>query len=68
MVYDHYDEFPEYRAWALPRISEGTLTYREDVSLGIASAPAALAEVLTGKSSGKKLVRIGRDPEILRTP
>lgn len=67
IVYDHYAEFPAYRDWALQRINRGELSYREDVSIGIASAPAALGDVLTGRNNGKKLVRIGPELEILKT-
>jgi len=66
VVYDHYVEFPEYHDWALLKINERRLAYREDVSIGIESAPAALADVLSGRNNGKKLVRIGPEPEILR--
>lgn len=58
VCYDHYDRYPEYRAWASARIAEGGLRYRNDVTEGIENAPAALIGQLSGHNRGKQLVRI----------
>ncbi|MGY1815722.1 NADP-dependent oxidoreductase [Blastococcus sp. SYSU D00820] len=58
VVHDHYDRAPEYRAWALPRLRDGRLRYREDVVDGLEQAPAALARLLRGENRGKQLVRL----------
>ena len=41
---------------------DGTLRHREDVVEGLENAPEAFAGLLTGKSFGKLLVRVGDDP------
>lgn len=62
VVQDHYEAYPQYRDWALRQINADKLQYREDVAVGLENAPQALADVLTGRSQGKQLVRLGPLP------
>lgn len=41
-------------------LEQGMVHYREDFSDGLALAPAALIDVLSGSNFGKKVVRVGR--------
>ena len=58
VVYDHWDAMPLMRAELLPRLQRGELAYREDVSQGLASTPAAFARLMRGHNQGKALVMI----------
>lgn len=62
VVYDHYEQFPAYEDWAVERVRDGRLKYREDVIDGLENAPTALAGVLQGHNKGRQLVKIGPDP------
>jgi NADPH-dependent curcumin reductase CurA len=52
---DHYDEF---LAEVGPKVADGTITYREDVTEGLENAPAAFIGLLEGKNFGKLLVKV----------
>jgi NADPH-dependent curcumin reductase CurA len=57
-VFDFFDLMPEWERLVAAQILGGHLVYKEDISEGLASAPAALARVLTGANFGKSLVRL----------
>jgi NADPH-dependent curcumin reductase CurA len=59
IIFDHVHRFPAATAQLLAWLDEGALTYEEDVSQGIESAPRALAELYAGDNIGKKLIYIG---------
>jgi NADPH-dependent curcumin reductase len=61
IVFDHVHRFQDATARLLAWMDEGLLTYEEDVSKGIESAPSALAELYGGDNVGKKLIYIGED-------
>lgn len=55
----HYvPRFPEARARLTPLILDGRLKYREDVSAGIETAPAALVRVMAGQNNGTQLIKV----------
>jgi NADPH-dependent curcumin reductase len=56
---DHPENFATWRALAAPWITDGSLRYREDVVEGLQNAPQALIAMLTGRSFGKLVVRVG---------
>jgi NADPH-dependent curcumin reductase len=62
IVSDRPERLTEWRRFAAPLISQGTLRYREDLHDGLDNAPLALAGILTGRNFGKLLVRVGADP------
>jgi NADPH-dependent curcumin reductase CurA len=57
-VFNHFDLMPRFERLIADRIAQGALAYAEDISEGLAEAPASLARVLTGANFGKSLVRI----------
>lgn len=61
VIYDHYDEFPAFRAEVSALLATGDLRYRYDVRPGLASAPDALARLLRGRNEGKVVVDLGVD-------
>jgi NADPH-dependent curcumin reductase CurA len=62
IVSDKPERFAEWREIATPWVLDGSLKYREHVIDGLASAPEALASVLSGRNFGKLLIRVGREP------
>jgi NADPH-dependent curcumin reductase CurA len=58
---DHQHLYPQYEAWVVPRIRDGTLAYVEDVAEGLESAPAALIGLFHGRNVGKQLVRVAHE-------
>jgi NADPH-dependent curcumin reductase CurA len=62
IVWDYAALEPDFRREVAAWIREGSLRYREDVSEGLESAPAALIGMLEGRNFGKQLVRVGPDP------
>lgn len=42
-----------------PMIREGSLIWKEDITQGLASAPAAFEKLMAGRNVGKSLVRLG---------
>ena len=62
LVLDHYDRY----AAIIDRLTDwyraGHFRWREDVTVGLENAAAALARLLAGQNTGKVLVRVGADP------
>jgi NADPH-dependent curcumin reductase CurA len=55
---DHKHLYPEYHAWVVPHIKDGTVVYVEDVAEGLDAAPRALIGLFHGRNVGKQVVRI----------
>lgn len=61
IIYDNfpastYDEFVrDMSTW----LAEGTIRYKEQVVEGLETAPAALVDLLAGRSFGKMVVKVG---------
>jgi NADPH-dependent curcumin reductase CurA len=58
VVQDHLERLPELIAVVGGFIRAGTFHYREDITEGLASAPAGFCRLLRGESFGKALVRV----------
>ena len=56
VVYDHWAHFAEMTAEIGAHIRAGKLQFREDISHGLASTPAAFARLMAGRNQGKALV------------
>ena len=56
VVYDHWGHFAEMVDEISAHVRAGRLHYREDISHGLASAPAAFARLMAGRNQGKALV------------
>ena len=52
------EHYPTFLAEVSAGIGDGRISYREDVTDGLASAPAAFLGLLEGKNFGKALVRV----------
>jgi NADPH-dependent curcumin reductase CurA len=58
-VASHQDTFlAQMAGW----LRSGHIQFREDVSLGLPSAPAAFGAMLAGNNFGKTLVKVSPDP------
>ena len=64
VVYDHWDRMETWRRLAAGWIGEGRLRFRESVTHGIETAPAAFEALMAGRNLGKTIVRLdGRGEE-----
>nr|UQT19385.1 pulegone reductase-like1 protein [Mentha longifolia] len=61
VVVDYYHLYPKFLDMVMPHIKEGKMTYVEDVSEGLESAPSALLGVYAGRNVGKQLVVVARE-------
>lgn len=61
VVVDYYHLYPKFLEIVLPCIKEGKITYVEDVSEGLESAPTALLGVYAGRNVGKQIVVVARE-------
>jgi hypothetical protein len=59
VVYDHMNRMPELARVVGGWIRAGSFRYREDVTEGLAGAPAAFCRLMRGGNFGKALVRVG---------
>jgi NADPH-dependent curcumin reductase CurA len=55
---DYLDEFPAFREELSGLINTGRLTLQETIRDGLESMPAALADLFTGASFGKMVIRV----------
>lgn len=58
VVYDFYEKWDEYVAWAAPHIASGTLKFAEDRVTGLENAPALFERLLDGAHVGKAVVGV----------
>jgi len=58
VVYDHWARLPEAQREIGAYLRDGRLVAREDVSRGLASAPAAFCRLMRGENQGKALVAL----------
>ena len=58
IIGDHFDRLDEFHAEVAPLLRRGRVTWREDVSEGLDSAPEAFLSMLKGGNFGKQLVRV----------
>jgi NADPH-dependent curcumin reductase CurA len=62
IVFDHHDRWGAFLEEVAPRVTDGTIGYRETVFEGIERAPEAFRALFGGDNVGKMLVRVG--PEL----
>ena len=60
IITDHDHRRADFEASMSNWLKQGMVNYREDFSDGLALAPAALIDVLSGSNFGKKVVRVGK--------
>ncbi len=63
VVYDWLHKQPELLRVVGNWIRTGAFRYREDVTEGLANAPAAFCRLMRGENFGKALVRVGPDTD-----
>jgi NADPH-dependent curcumin reductase CurA len=61
VVYDHVNRLPELKRVVGGWIRDGKFSYREDITQGLAGAPAAFCRLMRGENFGKALVKIAED-------
>jgi len=61
VVYDWEPRRDEFIQACLPYIADGRLKMREDMSMGIESAPEAFSRLMRGENQGKAMVKVAID-------
>jgi NADPH-dependent curcumin reductase CurA len=62
IVFDHFDRWSAFGDEVAPRVTDGTIRYRETIFDGIERAPEAFLALFSGENVGKMLVRVGPEP------
>lgn len=62
LVSDHAHRTPDFLRDMTRWVREGAIHYREDVVVGLASAPRALLGLFAGENVGKRIVQVSADP------
>lgn len=62
IIFDHYDQYPQFIKSVAPLVADGTIQYRETVAKGLEAAPQAFINMLEGGNFGKQLVAVSEDP------
>lgn len=62
---DYLHLYPRFLEHVIGYYRQGKIVYVEDVSEGLASAPAALAGLFSGKNVGKQVIRVAHEWPIL---
>lgn len=58
IVFDHWGDYAAFLAEMTPKVLSGEIAYLEDITQGLAQAPAAFMALLTGGNTGKAIVAI----------
>ncbi|APE10490.1 NADP-dependent oxidoreductase [Rhodococcus pyridinivorans] len=58
VVYDHFDDLPEFRSQIREVHHSGEIHYRYETVSGLAAAPSALGRLLRGENRGKIVVEL----------
>lgn len=62
IIFDHFDQYPQFLKDVGPLVSDGTIHYRETIAEGLENAPQAFMSLLKGGNFGKQLVAVSPDP------
>ena len=58
IIFDYQPRYPEFLKEMTPWVTEGKISYREDVTEGLENAPNAFIGLLEGKNFGKLVVHV----------
>ena len=58
IISNHWDQYPTFIKEVAPLVADGTIKYQEDITDGLANAPQAFMDLLTGGNIGKAIVKI----------
>lgn len=58
IIFDHWDNFPDFLQEVTPLVKSGEFTWLEDVAQGLESAPQAFLDMLKGGNLGKQVVAL----------
>ena len=63
IVWDFASQFNDFMTDMTTWLKEGRVKYREDITDGLENAPRELIGLLKGENFGKKIIRVGPEPE-----
>ena len=58
IISNHFDRFPDFMAEVAPKLADGSIAIKEDITEGLENAPQAFMDLLTGGNTGKALVKL----------
>jgi hypothetical protein len=58
IISNHWNRFPDFLKEVAPKVSDGTIAVKEDITDGLENAPQAFIELLTGGNQGKAIVKV----------
>ncbi|WP_371747179.1 NADP-dependent oxidoreductase [Acuticoccus sp. I52.16.1] len=61
IIMDHWERYGDFLAEVGPMVKDGRIKYREDITEGLANAPAAFMAMLKGENFGKTVVQVAED-------
>ena len=59
IISNHWNKFPEFLKEVAPKVADGTIAVKEDITDGLENAPQAFIDLLTGGNQGKAIVKVG---------
>jgi len=58
IISNHWNQFPKFIAEIGPKVQSGEIAIEEDITEGLANAPQAFIDLLTGGNTGKAIVKV----------
>ncbi|GAA4217975.1 hypothetical protein GGQ68_002347 [Sagittula marina] len=58
IIFDHWDDYPDFVEKLAPKVAAGDIAYLEDVTEGLENAPQAFIAMLSGGNTGKTLIKV----------
>ena len=59
IISNHWNNFPKFLKEVAPKVADGTIAVKEDITEGLENAPQAFMDLLTGGNQGKAIVKVG---------
>ncbi|CUH77944.1 NADP-dependent oxidoreductase [Tropicibacter naphthalenivorans] len=58
IIFDHWDDFPDFLSDVAPKVAAGDIAYLEDIAHGLDDMPQTFISMLTGGNTGKQIVKL----------
>ena len=59
IISNHWNNFPNFLKEVAPKVADGSIAVKEDITEGLENAPQAFMDLLTGGNQGKAIVKVG---------
>jgi NADPH-dependent curcumin reductase len=58
IISNHWNRFPQFISEVAPKVADGSIAVKEDITEGLENAPQAFIDLLTGGNFGKAIVKV----------